>query len=106
MVVDTPALLAVVLGETECDRHAGQVRRPRRGRSRRARGCCGSRLVAVDAAQAYLAREAYARFGKGRSPAALNYGDCFSYAPARAAGRPLPFNGADFAETDIVPAAA
>lgn len=59
------------------------------------------RCVAVDDSQARLAREAYARFGKGRSPAALNFGDCFAYALARGTGRPLLFKGEDFALTDV-----
>ncbi len=64
----------------------------------------GVRYVAVDRAQAHLAREAFARFGKGRAPAGLNYGDCFSYALAKAAGRTLLFKGSDFSQTDITPA--
>jgi ribonuclease VapC len=44
---------------------------------------------------------AWQRFGKGRHPAALNFGDCLSYATARLAGRPLLFVGDDFARTDI-----
>lgn len=62
------------------------------------------RCVAVDRAQAHIAREGFARFGKGRAPAGLNYGDCFAYALAKAAGRPLLFKGSDFTLTDIVPA--
>jgi ribonuclease VapC len=59
------------------------------------------RCVAVDNEQAHLAREAFARFGKGRSPTGLNYGDCFSYALARAADSPLLFKGDDFIHTDV-----
>ena len=51
-----------------------------------------------------LAREAYARYGKGRNSAGLNYGDCFSYALAKAAGLPLLFKGSDFSKTDLVAA--
>jgi len=47
------------------------------------------------------ALEAYRRFGKGRHPAALNFGDCLSYAAARLAGHPLLFVGEDFPRTDI-----
>ena len=53
---------------------------------------------------AELAREAYARYGKGQQTAALNYGDCFSYALAKATGLPLLFKGRDFSKTDIIPA--
>ena len=48
-----------------------------------------------------LAREAYGRFGRGRHPAGLNFGDCFAYALARATDEPLLFVGNDFAQTDI-----
>ncbi len=65
----------------------------------------GVRCVAVDSSQAVLARDAIARFGKGRSPAALNFGDCFAYALARASGQPLLFMGEDFCKTDIQAAA-
>jgi ribonuclease VapC len=47
------------------------------------------------------AAEAFLRFGKGRHPAALNFGDCMSYAAARIADKPLLFIGNDFAQTDI-----
>jgi ribonuclease VapC len=63
------------------------------------------RCVALDIAQAHLARDAFARFGKGRSPAALNFGDCFAYALARATSEPLLFKGDDFKKTDIQPLA-
>ena len=53
---------------------------------------------------AELAREAYARYGKGQQTAALNYRDCFSYALAKATGLPLLFKGRDFSKTDIIPA--
>ncbi|HEX5928992.1 MAG TPA: type II toxin-antitoxin system VapC family toxin [Solirubrobacterales bacterium] len=48
--------------------------------------------------------DAFVRFGKGRHPAALNYGDCMTYATARVAGMPLLFVGGDFARTDLEPA--
>lgn len=47
------------------------------------------------------AAEAFRRYGKGRHPASLNYGDCMAYATARIADRPLLFIGDDFAQTDI-----
>jgi ribonuclease VapC len=50
------------------------------------------------------AREAYARYGKGRNSAGLNYGDCFSYALAKATGLPLLFKGSDFSKTDLISA--
>ena len=48
-----------------------------------------------------VAAQAFARFGRGRHPAALNYGDCLSYASARVAGAPLLCVGGDFAQTDL-----
>lgn len=58
-------------------------------------------LIAVDPTQAREARRAWSRFGKGRHPAALNYGDCFSYALATTESRPLLCKGDDFARTDV-----
>jgi len=55
----------------------------------------------VDAAQVELARSAWRRYGKGRHPAGLNFGDCFAYALAAASGEPLLFKGEDFTRTDI-----
>ena len=58
-------------------------------------------LVPLDADQAQIARTAFSQFGKGRHPAGLNYGDCFSYALAKALGEPLLYKGSDFAQTDV-----
>ena len=129
MVIDTSALLAILLGEPErldyIELLAGAddplistatlveasiVMQARTGDD----GVqdlddlltvAGVRPVAVDADQAVLARQAFARFGKGRAPAGLNFGDCFAYALARATGRPLLFKGADCAQTDVRAAA-
>ena len=57
--------------------------------------------VPLSADHARLAIDAFRHFGKGRHPAGLNFGDCFSYALARATGEPLLFKGDDFAQTDI-----
>ncbi len=54
--------------------------------------------------QALLARQGYSDYGKGRHPAGLNFGDCFAYALAKATGEPLLFKGQDFSQTDIQPA--
>ena len=56
----------------------------------------GARCVAVDLAQVHAGRDAFARFGKGRDAAGLNYGDCFAYALATVAQAPLLFKGDDF----------
>lgn len=58
-------------------------------------------VVSIGDREAALALEAHARFGKGRHPAKLNMGDCFSYACARTHGVPLLYKGDDFALTDI-----
>jgi ribonuclease VapC len=51
-----------------------------------------------------VAMQVFLRFGKGRHPAALNFGDCMSYAVAKVAGMPLLYVGNDFSQTDITPA--
>jgi len=59
-------------------------------------------FVSVDEHQARIAREAYRDFGKGSGhKAKLNFGDCFAYALAKAAGEPLLYKGRDFAHTDV-----
>ena len=128
MVLDTSALLAMLLAEPERDAYiallsseddplvsaativeASIVMHAKTG-SAGVRDldelliAAGARCVAVDEQQARLARDAFARHGKGRAPAGLNFGDCFSYALARAADRPLLFKGNDFNQTDVTPA--
>lgn len=61
----------------------------------------GVEFVPVDLEQAREARLAFSRFGKGRHPAGLNYGECFAYALARVLGEPLLCKGDDFRQTDI-----
>ena len=61
----------------------------------------GIGIGSINAAQAELARDAFLSFGKGRHPARLNIGDCFSYAAAKALNAPLLYVGDDFARTDI-----
>ena len=61
-------------------------------------------IAPVTAEQAEIGRKAYRQYGKGQHPARLNFGDCFSYALAKATGEPLLFKGNDFAQTDITPA--
>jgi ribonuclease VapC len=63
------------------------------------------RVVAVDQAHAQAAANAWRRFGKGRHPAGLNFGDCFAYATASLANLPLLFKGGDFSQTDLRSAA-
>ena len=128
MVIDTSALVAILSDEAE--RHdfirliaaaparmvsaatvleTGMVIESRRGEHagreldlflHRA----GIEVVPVDADQVEIARAAFRRYGKGRHRAGLNFGDCFSYALARARGERLLFKGEDFTRTDILPA--
>ncbi len=61
----------------------------------------GLQIVPVDAEQVDIARSAWRKYGKGRHPAALNFGDCFSYALAKLSGEPLLAKGTGFSLTDI-----
>lgn len=58
-------------------------------------------IVPVDAEQTETARSAWRKYGKGRHKAALNFGDCFTYALAKVSGEPLLAKGREFALTDI-----
>ena len=58
-------------------------------------------LVDVTPPQGHAARRAFARYGKGRHPAGLNFGDCFAYALATERSEPLLFKGDDFDKTDV-----
>lgn len=58
-------------------------------------------VLPVDVDQAHLARQAFRQYGKGRHPAGLNFGDCFSYALAKSLAQPLLYKGQDFSQTDI-----
>ncbi|MGL5865700.1 MAG: type II toxin-antitoxin system VapC family toxin [Dermatophilaceae bacterium] len=129
IVVDTSAVVAVVAGEHDAEgllsamlREAGDIvigapTRVEAGIVVEARhGADGTReldllvagvgaqIVPLDAATAALAVTAWRRFGKGRHPASLNLGDCFSYATAKSAGAPLLYKGNDFSQTDIASA--
>ncbi len=58
-------------------------------------------VVSVDGEQVEIARAAWRKYGKGRHPAGLNFGDCFAYALAKFLGEPLLAKGTDFAQTDV-----
>ncbi|MGA2535285.1 MAG: type II toxin-antitoxin system VapC family toxin [Terracidiphilus sp.] len=58
-------------------------------------------IVPFTESQARIARRAFERYGKGRHPAQLNFGDCMSYALAKETGEELLFKGTDFGQTDI-----
>lgn len=57
--------------------------------------------VPIDVEQLHIARHAFRHYGKGRRSAGLNFGDCFSYALAKATGEPLLCIGNDFPHTDV-----
>ncbi|MBZ5599680.1 MAG: type II toxin-antitoxin system VapC family toxin [Acidobacteriia bacterium] len=125
MVIDTSALLAIFLAEPERQAfldlilqaevrmisaanalETGIVLEARRGEAAgrefdlfvvRA----NLQVVPVDGEQVEVARSAWRKYGKGRHPAALNFGDCFAYALAKWSGEPLLAKGTDFGRTDI-----
>jgi ribonuclease VapC len=124
-VIDTSALLSIVLGEPDASVFAERLSEPvtkrvsaatlleaaivaeRRGgleaRDRLDRLVSGLELEVVpfDAAHLGWARDVYRRFGKGRHPAALNLGDCIAYATARHSVLPLLYKDDDFSRTDV-----
>ena len=124
IAVDTSALVAVVLGEDDAERHldalqGSQARLSSVSLTEAAivvearQGPDAARdlellveatidaVVAVDESHARAAVAAWRRFGRGRHPAGLNFGDCFSYALARLADIPLLYKGDDFSQTDV-----
>ncbi len=125
MVIDTSAIAAILFGEVEAPRMEGVIADdPIRlvsaanlleaslvveGRYGDPGGreldlflhVAGVEVVSVTQAQVEIARRAFRRFGKGRHPARLNFGDCFAYALAKSSGEPLLFKGDDFTRTDV-----
>jgi ribonuclease VapC len=125
IVVDTSALMAIVLNEPEADICAAVLEAEEdllisAGTAAEAlmtaarRNVCkemtrlldglGFEIINVTPASARRVAEAYAQWGKGAHPAALNFGDCFSYDVAKEKGCPLLFVGDDFSHTDITSA--
>jgi ribonuclease VapC len=125
MVIDTSAIMAMLIPESTADRlvaaleadatrlvsaatvvevalvllgRYGEAGEPQLDRFLRG---IGAEVVAVGESQANLARDAALRFGRGRHPAGLNFGDCFSYALSMARDEPLLFVGDDFSQTDV-----
>lgn len=127
MVVDTSALFAILVGEDERDQFEDLILRSptavisvvsivetvialtRKQLSIEAAdidgvlSTLGIAVRPVDVNQGVLARRAFLQYGRGRHPA-LNFGDCFPYALAKARGDTLLFKGEDFSKTDLIPA--
>jgi ribonuclease VapC len=125
MVIDTSAILAMLFDEPEADEferlveadpvvlvsavsrvEATFVIEGRKGDAGRIRlnrflELSGAEVIPVSADQAEVACEAFRRYGKGRHPANLNFGDVFTYALAKTTGEPLLFKGGDFSRTDL-----
>lgn len=125
IAIDSSALIAIVLGESEADRcrkaidEGGELRISAstiaetlivaNGRGVRAQMDAllkrlDMEVVSVTSDTAERVSEAYRQWGKGNHPAGLNFGDCFAYALAKELSCPLLFVGNDFARTDIMPA--
>lgn len=125
MVVDSSALVAILLAESGYERlrdamvragevivpapvkvEAGMVMASRTGPAGLADlddllARAGARVLPFTEAHARAATDAFLRYGKGRHPAGLNFGDCMAYAVAKAEAAPLMFTGDDFAHTDV-----
>lgn len=125
MVVDSSALVAILLGEPDAEQFAAAlgtapvrllsavtrvelsfVIEGRKGEAGRADldqllRDGAFEIVSVTAQHAEIAIDAFRQYGRGRHRAGLNIGDCFSYALAAASGLPLLFKGGDFTHTDI-----
>jgi len=86
------------------DGRPGETRRTGRRRVGRPHPAADIEAAPFGAGQVEIAVDAFRRFGKGRHPAGLNFGDCFSYALAKATGEPLLFKGDDFIHTDVTAA--
>lgn len=128
MILDTSAVIAILAGEADAMHYARMIEQaalPRIGTPALLEASIvltrwfgdaaadaldafvresGADIVPFDLPQLRVAQEAYRRYGKGRHPAALNFGDCMSYALARVCGEPLLFKGEDFARTDVLTA--
>jgi len=125
MVIDTSAVVAILFGEPEAEPFADAIEKdPTRLISAGSAleislvietefGEQGGReldllllkagieTIPFTVEQLIVARHAYRAFGKGRHPAGLNFGDCFSYALSKTSGEPLLYKGDDFAQTDV-----
>jgi ribonuclease VapC len=126
MVIDTSAILAILLGKAEAEIIAELISKDTRrlisaGTAlelmiviEALKGEAGGReldlllhrakidIVPFDSEQAEIARGAWRRYGKGNHAAGLNFGDCFAYALAKISSEPLLFKGNDFSQADVM----
>lgn len=126
MVIDSSAIVAILFGESDANYFSSAIEAdPTRLMSAAAilevsmvieneLGDAGGReldilmhrtgieTIAFNEEQLKVARHAFREYGKGRHPAGLNFGDCFSYALSRTSGEPLLFKGDDFSKTDVI----
>jgi ribonuclease VapC len=125
MIIDTSAIIAILAGESDAEYLAQMIEQdptPRIGTPALLEASLvltrwfgeeaetaidafvresGAEIIAFDMPQLRAAQNAYLRFGKGRHPAALNFGDCMSYALAQVCDEELLFKGEDFSQTDV-----
>lgn len=125
MVIDSSAILSILLGEPDAPAFAQAIAAAREryisavslletsmvlvrkhgpsavGELDRVIADAAVVVVPFDAEQAGIGRQAFHRFGKGLHPAGLNFGDCAAYALARSRGQPLLFKGSGFSTTDV-----
>lgn len=125
MILDTSAVLAILFNETDAEVYARAISeadtrrmsaasfveaavvveaQTKEGGSRQFDAFVRRANIIIEPVteeQAYVARQAYTDFGKGRHPAGLNFGDCFAYALAKVSEEALLFKGRDFSKTDI-----
>lgn len=125
MIIDTSAVLAILLNEPEALRFSELISQDSKRLMSAGtllelmivieakKGEAGSReldlllhrmkldIVPFDDEQAEIARSAWRQFGKGNHTAGLNFGDCFAYALAKTSGEVLLYKGNDFAQTDL-----
>lgn len=125
MVIDTSAIIAILLAEVDAERYTHAIEAAANSRVSAASYLeaaavidnfgdvlaprefdrfihrAGIEVVPVNLEQSELARQAYRDFGKGRHPAGLDLGDCFAYALAKYIDEPLLFKGSVFSRTDV-----
>jgi len=125
VILDTSALVAILFEEPEAESFASLIlaadicrlsvvnhlelaivleRQAKPDTARQAEAFLRAASIIIEPVtlqQGDLARQAYYDFGRGRHRAQLNFGDCFSYALAKAMDEPLLYKGHDFVRTDI-----